>query len=106
MSTLERALLPDDVHDIQMVSIGGGGRDDYPAWSHTKNGLFTAGSAYHLTMDIRKHKSGALESSSSVSKHKGWLELWDTSVPAKAKIHTWRLARNGLALTQNFIDKT
>lgn len=28
----------------------------------------------------------------------GWLQLWDTNVPEKAKIHTWRLIQNGLAV--------
>ena len=32
------------------------------------------------------------------NEHKAWLALWDTNAPAKAKIHTWRLLKNGLAV--------
>ena len=33
-----------------------------------------------------------------MAKHKGYLALWDTNAPAKAKIHMWRMVRNGLAV--------
>lgn len=33
-----------------------------------------------------------------MDKHKGYLALWDTNVPGKAKIHMWRMIRNGLAV--------
>ena len=56
-----------------------------------------AWSAYHLCVDLRSMRADNLESS-SVAEHQGWLELWDTNVPGKAKIHTWRLIRNGLAV--------
>lgn len=33
-----------------------------------------------------------------MDKHKGYLALWDNTAPAKAKIHMWRMIRNGLAV--------
>lgn len=51
-----------------------------------------------LCMELKCQKAGLPESSSSVIEHKWWTELWDTNVPAKAKTHTWRLARNDLAV--------
>lgn len=48
-------------------------------------------------MSLIKVRSGQPESSSSVHKHKRHLALWDTNAPAKAKIHMWRMIRNGLA---------
>lgn len=71
---------------------------DYIAWNYTKNGHFTVRSAYHLRMSMNKIKSGRPESSSSVQTHKSWLALWDTPAPNKAKIHMWRLLKNGLAV--------
>jgi ribonuclease HI len=68
------------------------------AWNHTKNGQVTVKSAYHLCMSMGKSNSGRPESSSSVDKHRGWLNLWDTNAPNKAKIHVWRLISNGLAV--------
>ena len=56
-----------------------------------------AWSAYHLCMDLRRMRADNLESS-LVAEHQGWLELWDTNVPGKAKIHTCRLILNGLAV--------
>lgn len=41
---------------------------------------------------------GRPEPSSLVSQHKGWLALWDTSAPNKAKVHVLRLMRNVLAI--------
>lgn len=88
----------DDACDIKQIAVGGPGVQDYIAWNYTKNGLFSVKSAYHLRMAMNQVKSGRPESSSSVNKHKGWLALWATSAPGKAKIHMWRLIRNGLAV--------
>ena len=64
--------------------------------SHKKWRLL-AWSAYHLCVDLRSMRADNLESS-SVVEHQGWLELWDTNVPGKAKIHTCRLILNVLAV--------
>lgn len=42
--------------------------------------------------------AGQPGTSSSVQRHRGWLGLWNTFAPSKAKIHVWRLIRNGLAV--------
>lgn len=98
VAKLKRVLLPGDVEDIMRIPIGGANREDFYAWNYTKNGVFSVRSAYHFCMDMKNLKVGKPESSSSVAEHNGWLELWDTNVPAKAKIHVWRLAQNGLAV--------
>jgi hypothetical protein len=41
---------------------------------------------------------GRASSSLSLDEHRGWLSLWDADVPGKAKIHVWRLIKNGLAV--------
>ena len=64
--------------------------------SHKKWRLL-AWSAYHLCVDLRSMRADNLESS-SVAEHQGWLELWDTNVPGKAKILTRRLILNGFAV--------
>jgi ribonuclease HI len=87
----------DDV-DIKQIAIGGPGVADYMAWNFTKNGCFTVKSAYHLKMSLERMKTGQPESSSSVNKHRGFMALWDTCAPPKAKIHMWRLIKNGLAV--------
>jgi hypothetical protein len=49
-------------------------------------------------MRQKKIKAGGVESSNSVEAHRGWLELWNTNVPGKVKVHVWRLLKNGLGL--------
>jgi hypothetical protein len=43
---------------------------------------------------------GGASSSLSMDEHRGWLALWAAKVPGKAKIHVWRLIKNGLAVGQ------
>jgi ribonuclease HI len=68
------------------------------AWNYTKNGLFSVKSVYHLNMQLRSLRAGRAASSISMSNHAGWLSLWAEEVPGKAKIHVWRMIKNGLAL--------
>ena len=88
----------DDALDIKKIAIGGPTMDDCLAWNYTKNGIFMVRSAYHLKITMNKLKTRRSESASSVNKHQGYLGLWDTSAPNKAKIHMWRVIRNGLAV--------
>lgn len=87
-----------DAADIKQIAVGGPGTEDFLAWNYTKSGVFTVRSAYHLRMSMKKCNSGQPEPSSSVKRHKGYLALWDTNALGKAKIHMWRMIRNGLAV--------
>ena len=92
-------ITPDDVLDTKQIAIGGPGRSDYIAWNFTKNGQFSVKSAYHLCTSMKGLKSGRPGTSTTVAQHKGWLALWGTSAPSKAKIHTcWRLIKNVLVI--------
>lgn len=88
----------DDANDIMQILIGGPDMEDYLAWNYTKNGQFSVKSPYHLCMSMKRARTRQPGSSSSVLQHKGWLALWNTNAPGKAKIHTWRLMRNELAI--------
>ena len=89
---------PSDARDILQIAVGGVGVEDYQAWYYTKNGIFNVKSAYHLAMSRKLARAGQPGSSSSVQRHKGYLGIWSTNAPGKAKIHMWRLVRNGLAV--------
>lgn len=78
--------------------LGGPGTDNFLAWNFTNNGVFTVRLAYYLRMDMKKCKSDQPEPSSSVDRHKGFMALWGTNAPNKAKVHLWRMIRNGLAV--------
>jgi ribonuclease HI len=87
-----------DVSDILSIPVGGGGADDVLAWNHTKNGIFTVKSAYHLALQCKEDKQGGVGGSSTCDHHKSWLAVWGAQVPNKMKVHLWRLIENGLAV--------
>ena len=75
MGRLQAMFTPDDVHDIQQIAVGGPGRSDYLAWNYTKDGCFTVKSAYHMCMAKSRARSGQPDTSSSVTKHRGYMAL-------------------------------
>ena len=87
----------DDAKDIQQIAIGGPSCEDYLAWNYAHNGVYSVRSGYHLRKALDNARNGQPESSSSVGTHRGYMALWDTNAPPKAKIHMWRMIRNGLA---------
>jgi hypothetical protein len=97
-SKLREVFFDGDVDDIMKIPVGRAGTEDYLAWNYTKNRVFTVRSAYHLKMHINATRSGAASSSTNLDSHRGWLALWAAHVPGKAKIHAWRLVKNGLAV--------
>jgi hypothetical protein len=98
LSKLNELFYDEDVADILRIPVGRAGTRDYIAWNYTKNGIFSVKSAYHLKMQVKRNQQGRAGSSSSCDEHKGWLALWESEVPGKAKIHVWRLVENGLAV--------
>jgi hypothetical protein len=114
VSKVEELLLPDgqgwneaklnelfyesDVEDIMKISVGRAGTEDYIAWNQTKNGIFSVKSAYHLNMRLKERRANRAGSSRSCEEHRGWLSLWSADVPGKARIHVWRMIKNGLAV--------
>lgn len=95
---LQQAFSDDEVKEIKQIIVGGPGTEDYRAWNHTKSGVFSVRSAYHLGMSIKGACMALATSSSSAADHKSFLELWAADVPNKMKIHTWRIISNGLAV--------
>lgn len=88
----------DDANDILSIVVGGQGTEDHLAWNLTKNGQFSVRSAYHLRIALNRARNRRPGPSSSAATHRGWLGLWDSQAPGKAKIHMWRLMRNGLVV--------
>jgi hypothetical protein len=87
-----------DVADILRTPIVCAGSGDVMAWNHTKSGLFSVKSSYHLAVKRKRESRGNTGSSNSCSEHQGWLALWAAQVPGKMKVHVWRLVENGLAV--------
>jgi hypothetical protein len=98
VAKLNELFFEGDVADILKTPVGRAGSEDYVTWNYTKNGIFSVKSAYHLRMQIIESQAGRAGPSISCEEHRGWLALWAANVPGKAKIHMWRLIKNGLAV--------
>jgi ribonuclease HI len=98
VAKLNELFFEGDVADILKTPVGHAGSEDYVAWNYTKNGIFSVKSAYHLRMQIIESQAGRAGPSISCEEHRGWLALWAANVLGKAKIHMWRLIKNGLAV--------
>jgi ribonuclease HI len=98
ITKLNEVFFEEDVADILKIPVGRAGTDDYVAWNYTKSGFFSVRSAYHLKQHLKQMAAGRGSSSLSCSEHRGWLSLWAANVPGKAKVHCWRLVKNGLAV--------
>jgi hypothetical protein len=62
--------------------------------------LFTVRSAYNLALDLKNNTPP--NSSGNLNGDRGlWKTIWNTGVPPKVKIFTWRLAANSLAVQVN-----
>jgi hypothetical protein len=76
-----------DANRILEIPMAPLGMEDFVAWQHTKNGLFTVKSAYHAEWDYqfgRKEKRTLKVERSEISPV--WKKLWKLNVPAKIKI--------------------
>jgi hypothetical protein len=75
--------------------------DDFWAWSHERNGIFSVRSAYRMLVETKCRREAWLEGRSSGSnstrESKSWTMLWKVKVPSKIKIFLWRLAKQSLS---------
>jgi hypothetical protein len=85
---------------IQQIPISRHGGEDYATWPHSKPGLYTVRSAYHLARTERvlmKQSAGKGDSSDSALQEKSWKSIWAINCPNKMKIILWRMAHDCLA---------
>ena len=69
-----------DVLNIRLSSMSG---EDFIAWAHEKNGIFSMKGAYKLRVQL--HESGKQEpTSSTLDRYSGlWKLIWNSKVPPK-----------------------
>lgn len=84
-----------EADEIELIVVGGSSVPDFLAWNFTRSGVYSVRSGYHLAMDLKRLKKGRPGSSYTVGDHKAWMSPWDTNAPPKARIHTWRMIKNG-----------
>jgi hypothetical protein len=80
------------------ISQHGGG--DFVSWPHSRFGVYTARSAYHLTklesFLVARSTKGRGMVSDSASDERLWKSLWKITCPGKMHITLWRFAHNCL----------
>jgi hypothetical protein len=72
--------------------------NDYLAWHHERNGIFSVKSAYKLASDIQSGASIAGTSTNDPGKRDMWNLVWKAKVPPKVKVFGWKLATNSLGV--------
>ncbi|KAL8162413.1 hypothetical protein V2J09_013902 [Rumex salicifolius] len=80
---------------------------DERIWYHTKDGVFTIRSSYHLILQQRfaKKEPTSRESSSSFSMDSLWKKLWTIDTLPKIKSFMWSACRNLLLVKENLRNR-
>ena len=93
-----------DVHHILKIRTSPRNRSNFIGWFPESHGMFTVKSAYRLATEAHDvmHASGA-SSTSPDGVRTIWSNIWNSQVPLKMRIMTWRTAAGSLAtnLTKN-----
>jgi hypothetical protein len=66
------------------------GREDFVAWHHNKNELFSVRSAYHCQWESKYGTRGNAQQAGRATSSQAWKTLWKLQVPRKIKISGWR----------------
>lgn len=102
---LEEFFLPIDLSEILKIKTSTRGEADFLAWHPEKRGMFTVKSAYRLGLDehLRMENSGS-SSARPDGERPWWKLIWQCPVRPKARVLTWKIARNALATQVNCGD--
>ncbi|KAL0310148.1 UNVERIFIED_CONTAM: hypothetical protein Sangu_2458200 [Sesamum angustifolium] len=80
------------------IPLGHLGLEDQIVWHHTKNGIFSVRSAYHLARTLEERPCS---STSMTAESDWWRKLWQLKLPSKIKVFTWRACLNALPTAAN-----
>ncbi|KAK4406046.1 hypothetical protein Sango_0611100 [Sesamum angolense] len=80
------------------IPLGHLGLEDQIVWHHTKNGIFSVRSAYHLARTLEEKPCS---STSMTAESDWWRKLWQLKLPSKIKVFTWRACLNALPTAAN-----
>ena len=89
-----------DSEAILRIPLSMRNQEDYWAWHHERNGLFTVRSAYRMLIEAKKRREDYFEGRGSCSdagrNYKEWKQLWKLKLPSKIKVFCWRLALDSI----------
>lgn len=76
---------------------------DYLAWEHTKNGIFTVTSAYHLAME--KVEEGEASCSDNQLSRNLWKKIWDFRGSRVVKFFLWKACNDILPTKEKLFKR-
>jgi hypothetical protein len=96
--TVRSLFHPPDAEEILKIRIPLVNGEDFIAWAHEKNSLFSVKSAYRLGVQIQEKEKQASTSSEPDGERGLWKSIWNAKVPTKIKVFGWKLATNTLGV--------
>jgi hypothetical protein len=99
---IRMTFLPIDAEAILLIKLSDMRLEDFLAWQHENNGLFTIQSAYRLGLRLTQQRSQGATSSNAPFGYKPiWKLLWKCKIPPKVRIFAWKALSGGLATEAN-----
>ena len=89
-----------DANAILKISLSHRQASDVIMWLHTKKGVYSVKSGYHVARQLKKIKSWA-ETSTGPIGVQVWSKLWMLNVPKKIKVFGWCACQNILPTRAN-----
>ncbi|KAG5516247.1 hypothetical protein RHGRI_037069 [Rhododendron griersonianum] len=94
-----------ELQAIQKIPLPCLNRRDRLIWHHSKNGVYSVKSGYHIATNLRAVKSASKPGSSFQPGANLWRTIWKLKIPNKIKNFWWRVCRNGLATKENLFRR-
>ncbi|WCJ29809.1 Retrovirus-related Pol polyprotein from type-1 retrotransposable element R2 [Euphorbia peplus] len=91
---VQAAFLPSEVAAILSIPISYRLPEDIMFWSCSKNGVYSVKSGYQQAESIRRSNEGS--SSTLRTQSKIWRIIWQSKVPPKVKLFSWKAVHNAL----------
>ena len=90
----------EDADAILKIPLSHRQASDMILWLHTKKGVYSVKSGYHVARQLKKMESWA-EASAGPIGVQVWSKLWMLNVPKKIKVFGWRACQNILPTRAN-----
>lgn len=94
MNLLDSIFNMADVEAITKIKLPQRPNEDFIACQMDKSGVFSVRSAYNLALKLTNLEHNHASSSALEGDRKLWDRVWSGSVPPKANIFAWKLARD------------
>ncbi|KAF7134615.1 hypothetical protein RHSIM_Rhsim08G0178900 [Rhododendron simsii] len=101
---LEEIVSQEEMLAITAMSISQFKRKDSLVWHHTRDGVYSVRSGYHLAVQM-KNKDQESPSSSFIPDKSLWDVIWKVDIPYKVRHFWWRACSNSLATKENLVRR-